>query len=440
MNNSTSKPTKISFARSEEFSYKNVKFSAKIVWLSNFYTITTNWKKYLVACFVGVFMGFGTLFFVELTGLCAGGSAAIFQGLARLIHVIITKQVGQQDWANIIYNVLFWGMYLVLNLLIFASLYKKLNRQCIIISLIYLIMAQLTGFLLSLIPNIDNIAIFGDTSNVNEHLKSFGVQCIIYSPNVWPSVEGQYIDNAKYIWDFNKLIINPNDVPDQVMFNVFNLNIVKSLLLIIYALVYSMITSVSNAILYIIGGSSAGSEMIALYLSEEKNKSITYSLRIFQIVALFIGTMFGAYLSGVVIYAPYYAGWQYIFSANLVASFIWIFANSFILNRLFPSHKIVKIEVFTQNVREIVNELKKYNYNHPTTIVNSTGGYSGMKNNILITVLPLFEVSSYIKVIRTVDSKCLISTIFVDGCDGNISLQKHKSIEKASIKHGHKAR
>lgn len=440
MLSSTSKPAKISFARSEEFSYQSVKFSTKIIRLSNFYAITTNWKKYLIACVVGIFMGVGTLFFVEFTGLCAGGTAAIFQGLARLIRVIVVKQMGKQDLAIIIYNILFWGMYLVLNLLILTLLYKKLNRQCIIISFIYLVMAQLTGFLLSLIPNVDNISIFGDTSNVNEHLKSYGVQCIIYSPNVWPSVEGQDISKAKYIWDFDKLITNPKDVPDQVMFSVFSLNIVKSFLLIIYALVYAMITSVCNAILYIIGGSSAGSEIVALYLSEEKNKSVTYSLKLFQIISLFFGTLFGAYLSGVFIYAPYYAGWQYILSANLVASFIWIFANSFIINKLFPSQKIVKIEVFTQKAKEIISELKKYNYSHPTTIINSIGGYSGMQNNILTTVLPLFEVSSFVKVIRTIDDKCLISTINVDDCDGNISLQKHKSIEKTPITHGRKAR
>ena len=63
-----------------------------------------------------------------------------------------------------------------------------------------------------------------------------------------------------------------------------------------------------------------------------------------------------------------------------------------------------------------------------------------MQNNILTTVLPLFEVSSFVKVIRTIDDKCLISTINVDDCDGNISLQKHKSIEKTPITHGRKAR
>lgn len=439
MPNQTNKTSKISFGRSGEYTYTSAKFSTKIVKFSNFYTVTRNWKKYLIACIIGVFMGVGTLLFVEATGLYAGGTAAFFQGVARLINVAIQKKFGEQDWIDIVYNILFWGMYLTMNLVIFTLLYKKLNRQCVIISFIYLITTQLTGFLLSMIPNIENVTIFGNTSTVNEALKKYGVQCIIYNPNVWPTTT-HGLPEGQYNWDI--LITDPDSqgLLETTKFYVFSSNIVKSFLLIVYAFAYSLITSVGNAILYIIGGSSAGTEMVALYISEEKNKDVTYSLKISQSVNMFIGAILGSYISGVIINSQYYSGWQYVINANMIGSFIWVIVNAYFLNKLFPSQKVVKIETFTQHTDEIIKKLKEYNYSNPTTIISSTGGYSGMKNSIITTIVPLLDVSSFIKVVRLIDQKCLITAIAVDDCDGNVTLQKHKSVERIIKKHERKAK
>ena len=102
------------------------------------------------------------------------------------------------------------------------------------------------------------------------------------------------------------------------------------------------------------------------------------------------------------------------------------------------AQKVVKIETFTQYSNEIIKKLKEYNYSNPTTVINSTGGYSGMKNNIITTIVPLLEVSSFVKVVRLIDQKCLITVIAVDDCDGNVTLQKHKSVEKIRKKHERK--
>jgi len=42
-------------------------------------------------------MAIGTSLFIEITGLYAGGSAALLQGVARLIYVFIKKCVGEKD-------------------------------------------------------------------------------------------------------------------------------------------------------------------------------------------------------------------------------------------------------------------------------------------------------------------------------------------------------
>ena len=420
---------KIKFGRGSDFVFENVRFSTRIVKLLVFYNLTSNWKKYLAAFAVGIFMAIGTSLFIEITGLYAGGSAALLQGVARLIYVFIKKSVGEKDWINLVYNILFWGMYFALNILLFTVLYKKLNRQCIIITFIYLVTTQLVGFGLSMIPHFQEFTIFGNTQTVNEHLREYNVQCIIYNPNIWPTLDSS-VYPAKYDWSFNNLITDRSVVPDSTYQDILSLNIVRSFLLIVYAFAFSIISSISNAILYIIGGSSAGTEMVALYVSEKKNRDVTVSLKISQTFCLIMGGILGSYITGIVICPKYYSGWQYIINANMIGSFIWILSNAFFLSKLFPSQKIVKVEVYTQYAEEVVKELKKYNYTSPSTIVNSVGGYSGVKNNILMTTLSLFEVPSLISVVREIDKKCLITANLIDDCDGNISVQRHKHIEE----------
>ncbi len=429
MKNHIGEHNQIVFGRTGEFSHTNTKFSTKIVKFSIFFNISKNWVRYLIAFIIGIIMGVGTLLFVEVTGLYAGGSAAFLQGIARLVYVAVQKNVTKQDWTYFIYNILFWGMYLTMNIVIFILLYKKLNRQCIIITSIYLVTTQIVGFLLSLIPNINEFTIFGNTSTVNKNLGSYGVQCIIYNPNIWPEINSS-VYPYKYNWDH--LFTDPYFVSDSVKQDIFSANIIRSFLLIVYGFIFSIITAVGNAILYIIGGSSAGTEMVALYVSEEKNKDVTYLLKISQSMCLLFGAILGSYVCGIIVNVKYYSGWQYIINANMVGSFVWILANAFFLERLFPSQKIVKMEIFTCESDEIIKKLREYNCSNPITIINSTGASSRMKNNILVSALPLFEVSTFVRVVRMVDKNCLITTCLLDDCDGRIVLQKHKSVDEQS--------
>lgn len=425
-NNSTKK---ILFGRKGEYSNVDVQFSTGLVKLSRFYNVASNSKKYLIAFIVGAFMGIATLLLVEIVGLYSGGTAALFQGVARFAYVLIVDRIQDTTavWIDYVYNIMFWGMYLLFNLVLFTVLFKKVNRQCIIISFIYLISAQLFGFALSCIPNIHDFTIFGSTATINLELRNYNVQCIIYNPNLWPTAK-PLLDGHGYYYDWSQLIIDPSQVPDTTKVDVFSQNITASFLLILYAVIYAIITAVCNAILYIIGGSSAGTELISLYLSEEKNRDVSTFLKIFQSICMLTGSTLGCYVSGILINPNYYSGWQYFFSANMVASFIWVLVNTVFLSKLFPSRKLIRIEVFTQDARTLANTLKQYNYTHPTTVVESIGGYSGNKNSILITIIPLFEISTFVQVIRLIDKRCLISTLAVDDCDGRITLQKHKSI------------
>ncbi|MDE7434087.1 MAG: hypothetical protein K2M43_03155 [Mycoplasmoidaceae bacterium] len=71
-------------------------------------------------------------------------------------------------------------------MLIFA--YFKINKRFAYLSAVYLISLQVFGFLWSLIPNIHNVMVFGDTATVDENLKNFNIQVVAFYPNIFPEI------------------------------------------------------------------------------------------------------------------------------------------------------------------------------------------------------------------------------------------------------------
>ena len=154
---------------------------------------------------------------------------------------------------------------------------------------------------------------------------------------------------------------------------------------------------------------------------------------------MFLGVTCGSYFSGVAYGASSefasiakdgitgnpYVGWQYLISANLVASFVWVLCHGSLIDRLFPWQKLVRVEIFCSKelVTKIRNGLKKYNYTHPLTISGCKGGYSGKDVNSIVSVMQFVELPEFIQIIRHFDKKCMISTTRVSDLDGYIAVQ-----------------
>jgi len=64
-------------------------------------------------------MSFVTVILVENTGLYSGGITALFQGIARISYAAMDKNHVNPELADIIYNLLFWGLYLLINIPLF---------------------------------------------------------------------------------------------------------------------------------------------------------------------------------------------------------------------------------------------------------------------------------------------------------------------------------
>ncbi|GHU27394.1 hypothetical protein FACS1894152_3970 [Bacilli bacterium] len=172
-------------------SFANRRFNSGIVKFSRIYSLNKPWAKYLLCIALGLLMSLATFFLVEVTGLYTGGFSACFQGVARLVYAKLMLFAKGNDHAEFIaktvYNALFWGLYVCLNVPLTIFAYKKINKSFAKMSIVYLIALQGMGFVWGMIPGFSNIQIFGDTSTVNAYLNHYNIQSIVFAPNWFPS-------------------------------------------------------------------------------------------------------------------------------------------------------------------------------------------------------------------------------------------------------------
>ncbi len=388
------------------------------------YTKTNFYFRWACAGLLGVIMSFIVLLVVESTGLYTGGVTALFQGVARLANVIMYEAGVDATTTSIVYNVLFWGLYLTFNfpLLIFA--YKKLSKEFAIITGTYLFCMQVLGFIwAAFVPAFHGLMLFGTTATVDQNLLSAGVQNIIFSPNVFPTLD---MNTDQWIWStFNtdKTLIH-----ESVYLSIQSANIDRFLMLMLYSITFACSTGIVWSLLYILGGCSAGTDITSIYYSQEKNKSLGSMIIIICVISMVIGIFLGSYVSGIMVNPEVYSGWQYFFSGTLVASLTWVILNGIIIDKIFPWHKLVRVEIITNKYDEIRKCLimgKKLI--NPTTSFNGKGGYSEEKTNMFLTVCMVMELIPLIEKVREIDDKALIITTNIDDIDGSVNVKKQVS-------------
>jgi uncharacterized membrane-anchored protein YitT (DUF2179 family) len=66
----------------------------------------------------------------------------------------------------------------------------------------------------------------------------------------------------------------------------------------VYSVVFALISSSCYALMFIIGGSTAGSDYLTIYWSQEKNKNVGTMFIIITSVSMIIGIFLGSYVAG----------------------------------------------------------------------------------------------------------------------------------------------
>lgn len=347
---------------------EQISFKSNIVKFSKLHSTQKKRIRYSMIIVLGIVASISALFLIQNSGLYSPGVSALLQGFARLIKEVSMKTIGA-DGANIVYNILFWSLYFIVNIPLLIFSYKKISKKFTLMTLSYIITSQIFGLLISnLVPNINQIFIFGNVQNV--------------------------------LWD------NNNVMP-----------------LLVYGIVSGLISGLIFSLIYILGSCAGGSDIVSFYYAKIKNKSVALMLTYINLSCIFIGTILGTFIPEIINNkSPITINFilQQLFSPSLIFSMVSSIISSLILNSLFPKHRVIKINVYSDKVKEIREALLETGYGHSVTINNTIGGYLWTSKQNLETICMYMELPSIINKIRDIDSEALIATQRIVDLDGKI--------------------
>lgn len=149
--------------------------------------------------------------------------------------------------------------------------------------------------------------------------------------------------------------------------------------------------------------STAGTDFIALYISNRMERSIWGYVFVFNATILCIfGYMFGW------IYAGYSIVFQFI-STKTISSF-------------YQRYKRVTLQITTEKPEHIV-EAYIQEYRHGISVLDGYGGYSKKSMSLLHTVVSAYEVQDIAMLIREVDDKAIINVLSTEAFYGGFYQQ-----------------
>ena len=152
------------------------------------------------------------------------------------------------------------------------------------------------------------------------------------------------------------------------------------------------------------GGSTGGTDFIALYVSSKTGNEIWTQVFFFNCLQLAI---FGAV-----------AGW-----GQAGYSIIFQFISTRMINTFHNRYKRVVLQIFTKNKNAVTTAYLK-RFDHGITVLDGTGGYTGEKTSILIAVTSSYETSEAIEVIRKADPNAIINVVKSEKLVGNFKQPK----------------
>ncbi|XQP55208.1 MAG: YitT family protein [Mycoplasmoidaceae bacterium] len=356
--------------------------------------------KYVIAGLCGIVFAFLTTCFIKNTGAFSYGLSSFLQGIAKLSNYFITKATGEYN--SMVYSALFWGLLLVGNAPLFIFAWFKVGHRFAMLTLTFLIANSLSGFAFDFIPGIDGWSLFGQTALLAGQanwIKELGV----YHIQVLPfSVHGDLI---------------PSYDPA---------NYVKPLLLILSTVTYAFIASFVFAVLFIVGGSTAGTDIVSVYLAAEKKMNVGTFFLALNIVMITLASAIGSFTPACLACKECQSV-EFFFNSNWVGTLISMLIFTAIYKKLYPNTRRCKVEVYSPKAKQIRDLLYKNHYVHGSSLTDRVGGYSNKKQKMFITICSATELPMIIDQINKIDNDSTITISKLEAVDGPFNLQRQGS-------------
>ncbi|WP_027121771.1 YitT family protein [[Mycoplasma] imitans] len=380
------------------------------------------WIRIAVITFISLIQGVISLFFIRNSGLYNLGVSSITQGLARTLFVFLPENLPK----SLIFDLTFWIMYIVINIPLIIFAYFKVGKRFAILTTVYVVMANVVGFMIGLIPGVQNIGIFTINTTENstiiyEVTKFKDTNPQIY--NLFFISEGKFTDLAQKIAYIPLIWQNNSEVN-------------KIISMFLYACIAGVLSSFLYTILFVIGASTGGMDFISQYVAKIKRKSIASIIFYANIVTLLVSVTIGSYVPASVVLKQIPQeimipnsnlhfrdlAWNVslLFSPNFIASIASAIVVSAFLDALFPRYKMAKVEIYSANCEKIRQLLLSDHHSHTMSISKITGGFKREEHEMITTTTLFVEIPRIIRLIRSVDENCFITISQIKGIDGFI--------------------
>ena len=351
--------------------------------------------KYCLAAILGVIYAVLTLIFIKNTGGYSYGLSSLLQGVAKLCSYFVFR--ANVANAKAIYSALFWGLILVFNIPLFIFSWKKIGHRFTLLTLTFLLVNTASGLLLDLIPGISNVCIFGSTK--------------ISGDATWIS------DLAS-----NNIQVLPFSVPTALQDGYAAANYVKPLILILSTVAYSFIAAFAFSILFIVGGSTAGTDFISVYLAGKTKVKLSSFFFCLNLLCITIGSTLGCFVPSC-IQNKDCACLEFFFNANYVATVISLAVFTVLYKKIYPTGFRCKVEVYSKKHKEIKTDLYKHKYVHGSNLTEVTGGFSNKANGKFSTLCSYIELPLIIDRINKIDEQATIAITKLAAIDGNFAIK-----------------
>ncbi|MDC4162972.1 YitT family protein [Mycoplasma sp. T363T] len=378
------------------------------------------WNRIAIIVLISLIQGLISLFFIRNSGLYNLGVSSLTQGLARMLFVILPTGLPK----DLIFNLTFWILYIVINIPLIIFSYFKVGKRFTILTAVYVVIANLFGFVLDNIPGISKVGLF--TINTAEN------SSIIYEVEKFKStnleIYRMFFDDTGKLTDLGRKI---GYIP-LIWQN--NNEVNKILSMFLYAIIAAALSSFLYTMLFVIGASTGGMDFISQYVAKIKRKSIAGILFYTNFITLLVSVIIGSYIPSSLVlqeipkeilvpnstkkFSDLAWNVSLLFSPNFIGSILSAVVVSMFLEALFPRYKMAKIEIYSADCEKIRQALLSDHHPHTMSMSKITGGFTKEEREMITTTTMFVEIPRIIRLIRKVDNDCLIAITQIKGIDG----------------------
>ena len=195
------------------------------------------------------------------------------------------------------------------------------------------------------------------------------------------------------------LAVLPNNLNEILHLSVAN----NDITFLDAALFVGLLNGVSNALCYIFGGSTGGTDVISMYLSVRKQTSLGKITTIINGIIILIALVIDGTDAAI---------------AKTFYTLVYLVINSIVIDIFYIRNRRAILFITTSKGDEVSKEITTH-FVRGVTRLDAKGGYTGAHKDFLYCACSSFEVIDIIKKVKDIDEHAFVSVLEANKVHGN---------------------